>query len=50
MTRQVFTGFDSAWTNGNSGAIASLVRDEGIGRLVGPDIASLSATWPADTW
>ena len=40
MGKRVLTGFDSAWTRGNRGAVVSLITEDGQRRLVGPDTAS----------
>ncbi len=40
MARHVFTGFDSAWTRTNRGAIAHLVVEEGEVELGAPETAS----------
>jgi predicted RNase H-like nuclease len=40
MGKHVLTGFDSAWTRGNRGAVVSLITEDGQHRIVGPDSAS----------
>jgi len=45
MPQHVFTGFDSAWSPNNEGAIVSAIDDNGQWSLVGPVVADFGAAW-----
>ena len=40
MSKHVYTGFDSAWSANNNGAVVSAIEENGTRRLVGPTVAS----------